>query len=312
MKIKDISDKYDITARSLRYYEDMGLICSARSDEYAYRLYDETNVKKIEQILILRKLNISIRDIQRIFSSPDSAVVLEVLGQKVQNIDDEVALLHELKEIMIEFIHHIEKMDFCNDAHVKLLYSKAQEIESHLTSVDYIGKPSNIGRLLEAAEKLEREPDILLIEMPPCRMLTSGILMDDGELTRFEAVWNRLASRIVDKINPRDFMYYDTEHGKNVWMYMVEDWMTEADTQGYPIVPFEGGLYASALALSWEFSEYDRVSKGIGAWLNKQEHLEADENSNRLLLYHFAGPHSQQMKDWNYGKVRYLVPIRVN
>jgi hypothetical protein len=28
IKIKDISDKYDITARTLRYYEDMGLINS--------------------------------------------------------------------------------------------------------------------------------------------------------------------------------------------------------------------------------------------------------------------------------------------
>ena len=43
IKIKDISEKYDITARALRYYEDMGLINSTRSVDYAYRLYDEND-----------------------------------------------------------------------------------------------------------------------------------------------------------------------------------------------------------------------------------------------------------------------------
>lgn len=311
IKIKDLSDKYDITARTLRYYEDMGLICSTRSDEYAYRLYDEINVKRIEQILVLRKLNISIRDIQRIFNAPDSTVVLEVLGKKVQNIDDEIALLHELKDIMMGFIHQIEKMDFCNDSDVKMLYDKAREIETHLTNVDYIGKPSNVGRLLETVEKLEREPDILIVEMPACRMMTSGLLEDDHELNRFNALWGRLSSRIADKINPRDFMYHDAEHNKSVWLFLIEDWMTEADTEGYKITTFSGGLFASAIADSWEYNEYDRIYKGIKAWLARQEHLELDENSDRHLLYHFAGPHSAQMKEWNYGKVRYFVPIKL-
>ncbi|MBE5782961.1 MAG: MerR family transcriptional regulator [Clostridiales bacterium] len=92
IKIRDVSNKYDISARTLRYYEDMGLIASTRTDDYAYRLYDEKALKRLEQILILRKLNISIRDIQRIFSDEGAAVVLSVLQQKVEEIDGEVPL----------------------------------------------------------------------------------------------------------------------------------------------------------------------------------------------------------------------------
>lgn len=33
IKIRDLSNKYDISARALRYYEDMGLITSVRSEE---------------------------------------------------------------------------------------------------------------------------------------------------------------------------------------------------------------------------------------------------------------------------------------
>jgi DNA-binding transcriptional MerR regulator len=309
IKIKEVSEKYDITARTLRYYEDAGLITSTRNDEYAYRMYDETAVKRLEQILILRKLNISIKDIKRIFDTSASEVVLEVLNKKIENIDEEVALLHELKAIVLEFIRQIEKADFSRDSDVKLLYEKAKEIETQLVSADYSGNPANVNRLIDVTEKLERTPDILIVEMPPCRMVTSGAA-DDETLSRFDEMWMRLGSRIADKINPRDFMYRDEEQQKSVWLFMLEDYMTEADTDGFEIITFSGGLFAAALADSWEYSEYERVSKGIKTWLSRQEHLELDESADRHMLYHFAGPHSEQMKQWNYGKVRYFVPIK--
>jgi DNA-binding transcriptional MerR regulator len=314
IKIKDVSERYDITARTLRYYEDMGLISSIRSEDYAYRLYDKNAVKRIEQILILRKLNISIKDIQRVFNASGSEVVLDVLGKKVQNIDDEVALLHELKDVVLEFIHQIEQIDFGSESGVKMLYEKAKEIETHLTNVDYIGKPANVGHLLKVAEKLEREPDILIVEMPPCRMVTSGFIHgnpDIDEKTRhFGEMWNRLAERIADKIHDRDFMYHDKEHNKMVWMFMLEDWMTEADTEGFEIITFAGGLFAEALADSEELSEWDRIYKGIKAWLARQERLELDENYGRHELFICTGPNTLT-RQWNDGKVRYYVPIKL-
>ena len=158
IKVRDMSLKYAISARALKYYEDMGLITSTRRDDYAYRMYDEEAVKRLEQILILRKLNISIKDIQRIFSTSGSETVLEVLNQKVENIDEEVALLHDLKEIVLEFIRQINRADFSRDSDVKMLYEKAKEIETQIVNVEYEGNPSDVtdvNRLLEVTEKLD-------------------------------------------------------------------------------------------------------------------------------------------------------------
>ena len=109
VKIREISVRYNVSARTLRYYEDMGLMESIRNDDYAYRLYDESAIKRLEQILILRRLNISIKDIKRIFSTAGAEVVLDVLEKKVGSIDEEVSLLHELKKIVLEFIEQIKK-----------------------------------------------------------------------------------------------------------------------------------------------------------------------------------------------------------
>ena len=83
VKIREISGRYNVSARTLRYYEDMGLIESIRSDDYAYRLYDEAAIKRLEQILILRRLNISIKDIKRIFDTTGSEVVLGLLKRNI-------------------------------------------------------------------------------------------------------------------------------------------------------------------------------------------------------------------------------------
>ncbi|MEG0276843.1 MAG: MerR family transcriptional regulator [Coprobacillus sp.] len=161
IKIRDISTKYDISARTLRYYEDMGLITSTRSDNYAYRLYDDNAIQRLEQILILRKLNISVKDIQRIFNTSGSEVVLEVLEKKVNAIDEEVSLLHELKTIVLDFIRQIEQSDFSRESDIKMLYEKAKEIETQIVNVDYDGNAANVNRLLEVTQKLVATPDII-------------------------------------------------------------------------------------------------------------------------------------------------------
>ena len=183
-KITDVSSRYSVTTRTLRYYEDIGLITSVRDAGYAYRMYDENAIKKLTQILILRKLNISMKEIKRIFEHAGSEVVLDVLSEKVNDIDDEVALLHELKEIVLAFIQQINDADFSSDADIKLLYDKAKKIEAQITNVDYNGSSSNTHRLIEVTEQLEEKntsPVIVNVykqSLPPTRFI--GLKHESG------------------------------------------------------------------------------------------------------------------------------------
>lgn len=55
MTIGEVSSTLQISARMLRYYEKMGLIESTRKENYAYRIYDAEAVRKVRQIITLRK-----------------------------------------------------------------------------------------------------------------------------------------------------------------------------------------------------------------------------------------------------------------
>ncbi len=316
LKIREVSTIYDISARTLRYYEDMGLLNSIRSDDYAYRMYDNAAIKRLEQILILRKLNISIKDIKRIFSTSGSEVVLEILNKKVDDIDDEVALLHELREVVLEFIIQIQNADFGKESDISLLYEKAKEIEQQLVNVDYNGNASNVNRLLEITEKLDKKPDVRIVEFPKCRMLSSGISTEpdlfapNGLLMHFNEVWMKISSLRKDRFFARDFMWYDAETGGTAWWYALEDWMTDIDTEGFEIVNFEGGLYAAAISKDSDNADGSRVMNGIYDWIINSDNFEPDDRPGHYPMYHIAGSPLSD-KALGYGQLEIFRPIRI-
>ena len=63
LTISQVSRKYGVTPRMLRYYEKLGLIKAGRREDYAYRIYDEEAVRRLQQILIFRKLRLSLKEI---------------------------------------------------------------------------------------------------------------------------------------------------------------------------------------------------------------------------------------------------------
>lgn len=267
VKIREITERYDLSARTLRYYEDMGLIQSIRSDDYAYRLYDAAAVKRLEQILILRKLNISIKDIQRIFRTSGSEVVLEVLGKKVGDIDEEISLLHELKEIVLEFIRQIEKADFGKESDVKLLYEKAKELKTQIVNVDYSGNPSAVNRLLEVTEKLDNKvPDIMVVRIPKFRAVTSGPTTLEAVFGTFQS-WQKNHGQLFESVifDCPDFLY--GKDGKFEWIWAVKDGVTEADTYPYKIIEYSGGLYAVAVSVNEDGESHNKVRKKTAKWL---------------------------------------------
>lgn len=60
MKIKEVSERYDISADTLRYYERIGLIHDVPRNQNGIREYNAENCANIEFIKCMRSANISI------------------------------------------------------------------------------------------------------------------------------------------------------------------------------------------------------------------------------------------------------------
>ena len=78
IKITELSTELGLSSRTLRYYEEVGLLTSVRPPFEKYRYYDEQNVQRIRQIMVLRKMQIPIKDIVRIYENREMSTVTQV------------------------------------------------------------------------------------------------------------------------------------------------------------------------------------------------------------------------------------------
>ncbi|WP_282155578.1 MerR family transcriptional regulator [Cytobacillus gottheilii] len=84
-----------VSTRTLRYYDEIGLLKPARINSSGYRIYGEKEVNALQQILFYRELGVSLEEIKEIVSSPDF---------------DSVAALKEHREKLLEKQRQLDQL----------------------------------------------------------------------------------------------------------------------------------------------------------------------------------------------------------
>lgn len=71
MTVHEVSKLTGVSIRTLQYYDKIGLLPPAKYTDAGYRLYDEAALERLQQILLFRELEFSLKDIKVILMSPD-------------------------------------------------------------------------------------------------------------------------------------------------------------------------------------------------------------------------------------------------
>ena len=69
--VKEVSMITGISIRTLRYYDEIGLLKPTELTETGYRLYDNKALEKLQAILFFRELEIPLIDIKKIMDAPN-------------------------------------------------------------------------------------------------------------------------------------------------------------------------------------------------------------------------------------------------
>lgn len=70
MTVKEISKLTGISARTLHYYDEIGLFCPTAKSEAGYRLYDDKALETLQQILFFREFDIPLKEIKSVMENP--------------------------------------------------------------------------------------------------------------------------------------------------------------------------------------------------------------------------------------------------
>jgi DNA-binding transcriptional MerR regulator len=68
--VNEVSKHTGVSVRTLHHYDAIGLLRPTRVTEAGYRLYDDTALVRLHQILLLRELEFPLKDIKAILDAP--------------------------------------------------------------------------------------------------------------------------------------------------------------------------------------------------------------------------------------------------
>ncbi len=80
--VKDVSEISGVSIRTLRYYDEIGLLKPTELSDAGYRLYDNKALERLQEIMFFKELEIPLEDIKKIMDSPNYDKEQALLTQK--------------------------------------------------------------------------------------------------------------------------------------------------------------------------------------------------------------------------------------
>lgn len=104
MNIGEVADRSGLPPKTIRYYEDIGLIKPLRGNN-GYRAFQEKDLHKLAFLGRARALGFSIDDCRTLLalyddSSRESAQVKQIAEQHLQQIDQKIAQLQSMRNTL--------------------------------------------------------------------------------------------------------------------------------------------------------------------------------------------------------------------
>ena len=113
--IGDLAKDLGLTTRTLRYYEEMGIMASPRRMDSGIRAYSPGEVRKLKFILRLKELGLTIREMQELDAAYAEAKetdkiiprLIEMLDVQINKIDERMSRLAALRKDIVDYRHRM-------------------------------------------------------------------------------------------------------------------------------------------------------------------------------------------------------------
>jgi len=123
LKIQEVASELGLTTRSIRYYEELGLLSPAARSDGAYRLYDSSDIDRLRFIKGLRDdAGFSLAEISQLLEDEEARVQSR---EAFSHTDDPA----ERRNIVVGSLARVERQ-------ARILRDKIARLESMVEAVD--------------------------------------------------------------------------------------------------------------------------------------------------------------------------------
>ena len=112
-RIGEVADKLKVSPRTIKYYEELGLIKLGKRSAGGFRLYTEEDVERLKRILKMKGMGYSLPAIREILAIRDVAKEADkvvVLKEVVKRLEEQEQQVAERIRKMREEVGHAENL----------------------------------------------------------------------------------------------------------------------------------------------------------------------------------------------------------
>ncbi len=138
MKIGELAERSGVTAKTIRYYEDIGLIAPPERTASNYRDYDATAADRLQFIRDSQAAGLTLAEVGSILDMKDAgqstcAHTRALVTRHIEEIDAQIAALTENRKVMVALADAAGGMDpgECSDPQRCQVISAASEDSAH-------------------------------------------------------------------------------------------------------------------------------------------------------------------------------------
>ena len=275
IRINEVVDNFGVSSRTLRYYEEMGLLWSSRPDNKAQRYYDAAALERLKQIIILRKLQIPVKDIVAIFKSESTAALIQAFVDKLDSLDAEISALSELRHLVDDFLHKMLMNGIKKISAITLLY---EETEKRLATVEK-GEAVTFEKLSEISREALKLHDVRIIRLPPSRVLTSRLKAGQIVWIDGDGMQNLFAEYGFIPLPGMRNCFFRKENGGE-WLMEILIPDDFENTSEYADEHFPGGLFAVTSSFMEDMDDTIVLLKN---WINKSDTYWLDTDAEEKM-----------------------------
>ncbi len=269
MTISEVSRNFNISTRTLRYYEQIGLLASTKKEDYAYRTYDELAIKRLQQILVLRKLRIPLKQIKKIYQDTEKRKILEIFQQNLSELEDEIIALTTIKSILNTLISRLKetvkinvKLDLLQDDNILRIVEPLS-----LSKINFKEEKS-MEELKKANEKLNKlnDHEVRITYLPPSIVASIHCIGGAAEIESGNLLNQFIKDTKLFEIkpdlrhygfnNPNGNMSDGSDHGYERWVTIPENFKVEPP---FEKKKFSGGLYCAYMIPMGNFEDWSKL-----------------------------------------------------
>lgn len=116
MKIGEFAERSGVSAKALRYYEDIGILRPAARTPSGYRLYDEDACRQLAFVRAAQGVGLRLSEIREVIAMRDRGEVpcghvLELIHRRAAELDERISGMLALRDELARLVRRARDLD---------------------------------------------------------------------------------------------------------------------------------------------------------------------------------------------------------